>query len=252
MGLFKKKKVEEQKDTAEQKIIERQPEESTPQMEKKQAQMPEVPSEDDRLQQMSMPELWKIASSQGISKNGKKDELIERIQESQKTGMQTEYDEKDVLKTLEQLRKELGEYERIREKISTMIDSASGVLPRLNERKDLLERDINQEQQKISEVAELLPRLEEEKGNLQRSIQEKFEQKTLIEKEITERSGEITEINQLIPKLMKTKEDMQKDLKQKQEEIQKIDEQIKQIQNLQKYSTDTLSTILYEIKKNNE
>ena len=252
MGLFRKKKVEEKKDTTEQKIIERQSEESKQQTEKKQAQMPRVPSEDERLWQMSMPELWKIASSQGISKNGKKDELIERIQESQKTGMQAEYDEKDVLKTLEQLRKELGEYERIRERISAMVDSASGLLPRLNERKELLERDINQEQQKTSEITELLPKLEEEKKNLQRSIQEKLEQKSFIEKEITERSKEITEITQLIPKLMKTKEDTQKGLKQKQEEIQKIDEQIKQIQNLQKYKKDTLSTLLNEIKKNNE
>jgi len=243
MGLFRKKKIEEQKDTAEQKIMERQPEEPEQQAEKEQAQVSEVPSEEDRLLQMSMPELWKIASNLGVSKNGRKDELIERIQEAQKTGLTPKYDNENVLETLKELKKELSEYEKIRERIKAMVDSASGLLPKLNEKKELLERDINQGQQRISEVNELLPRLEEEKGNLQRIMQEKLEQKTLIEKEIAERSREITEITQLMPKLTKTKEDTQKSLKQKQDEIQKIDEQIKEIQNLQKYSSDSMSAL---------
>jgi hypothetical protein len=252
MGLFKKKKVEEQMDTAEQKIIERWSEESEQREEGEQAQMSEIPSEEDRLWQMSMPELWKMASSLAISKKGRKDELVERIQEAQKTGLQVEYDNKDVIKTLEQLRKELREYERIRERIKAMIESTSGLIPELNERKELLEKDIDREQQRIAEVTELLPKLEDEKASLQRGMQEKIEQKMLIEKEITEKSVEIREITQLISKLLKNQEVIQKSLKQSQEDIQIIDERIKQIQNFQRYDLDSLNTLLHDIKKSNE
>jgi hypothetical protein len=251
MGLFKKK-VEEQMDAAAEKIMERWLKESEQQKEGEQALTSMKSSENDGLWQMSMPELWKMALSLGISKKGSKDELIGRIQEAQTTGLQVEHDDKDIIKALEQLRNELSEYERIREGIKTRIESTSGLIPKLNEKKELLEKDISQKQQRIAEVTELLPKLEEEKESLQKGMQEKLEQKMILEKEIAEEKEKITEVTKIIPKLEKNKEDAQKGMKQNQEEILKLDKQINQIQSFQKYGLDLLSTLLYATKKSKE
>jgi len=252
MGLFKKNKVEAQMDAAAEKIMERLSKKFDQQEEGEQAQMSANPSENDELWQMSMPELWKMASNLGISKKGNKNELIERIQEAQITGLQVEHDDTDIIEALEQLRNELSEYERIREGIKTRIESTSGLIPKLNERKELLEKGIIQKQQTIAEVTELLPKLEEEKERLQKGMQEKLEQKMLLEKEIAKEKEKIMEVTKLIPKLEKNKEDAQKGMKQNQEEILKLDEQINQIQSFQKYGLDLLSTLLYATKKSKE
>jgi hypothetical protein len=252
MGLFKKSKVETQIDVAAEKMIERWSKEAEQRKEGEQMHISEKPSEEDGLWQMSMPELWKLASSLGISKKGGKDDLIERILEARKTSDQIRHDDKDVIKALEQLKDELSEYERIREGIKTRIDTTSALIPKLNEKKELLEKDITQKQQKIDEATELLPKLEEEKESLQTGIKERIEEKIILEKEISEKRDKMAEVTKLIPKLERNNEDIQKTIKRNQEEIVKIDEQIKQIQDFQKYGLDLLSTLLYATKKSKE
>ncbi len=152
------------------------------QEDEEQLQLSYEPSEDDGLWQMSMPELWKMASSLGISKKGRKEELIKRILDAQKSEVQVIHDDKNLNGTLDQLRNELREYERIREEIKTKIASTSELIPKLDERKEFLEKDINQMQQRITEVTELFPKLEDENESLQKDIQEKLRIKILLEK----------------------------------------------------------------------
>jgi len=245
MGLFRKKKSEAQIDTTAEIKKERFLKEAKQQEDEEQLQLSYEPSEDDGLWQMSMPELWKMASSLGISKKGRKEELIKRILDAQKSEVQVIPDDKNLNGTLDQLRNELREYERIREEIKTKIASTSELIPKLDERKEFLEKDINQMQQRITEVTELFPKLEDENESLQKDIQEKLRIKILLEKEITERRGKIEEIANLLPKLKRNKEDTQKSMQHNQEEISKIDVQIKQIQNFQKYGLNLLNTSLY-------
>jgi chromosome segregation ATPase len=245
MELFRKKRSEAQIDaTAEIKKANLLKEDEQ-QEDEEQLKLSYEPSEDDGLWQMSMPELWKIASSLGISKKGQKEELIERILDAQKSNAQEIHDDKDLNNTLEQLRNELREYEGIREEIKTKIASTSELIPKLDERKEFLKKDIDQMQQRIAEVTELFPKLKDENESLQKDIQEKFRIKMLLEKEITERKGKIEEIANLLPKLKRNKEDTQKNMQHNQEEISKIDKQIKQIQEFQKYGLDLLNTPLY-------
>jgi chromosome segregation ATPase len=189
-----------------------------------------------------MPELWKMASSLGISKKGHKEELIEGILNAQKSGEKIIHDNTDVNKTVKQLKNILGEYERIREGLKTNIESISESIPKLDERKDFLEKDIVQMQERITEVTELFPKLEDENESLQKDIQEKLEKKKLLEKEIVEKREKIEEIANLLPKLERNKEDAKKSMQHNREEILKISVQIKQIQNLQKDSLDSPST----------
>jgi chromosome segregation ATPase len=241
MGLFKEKKSEEQMDATERKL-ERWLDEAEQQEYEEQPQMSNKPSEGEKFLQMSMPELWKMASSLGISKKGHKEELIEGILNAQKSGEKIIHDNTDVNKTVKQLKNILGEYERIREGLKTNIESISESIPKLDERKDFLKKDIDQMQERITEVTELFPKLEDENESLQKDIQEKLEKKKLLEKEIVEKREKIEEIANLLPNLERNKEDAKKSMQHNREEILKIDVQIKQIQNLQKDGLDSPST----------
>ena len=241
MGLFKEKKSEEQMDATERKL-ERWLDEAEQQEYEEQPQMSNKPSEGEKFFQMSMPELWKMASSLGISKKGHKEELIEGILNAQKSGEKIIHDNTDVNKTVKQLKNILGEYERIREGLKTNIESISESIPKLDERKEFLKKDIDQMQERITEVTELFPKLEDENESLQKDIQEKLEKKKLLEKEIVEKREKIEEIANLLPNIERNKEDAKKSMQHNREEILKIDVQIKQIQNLQKDGLDSPST----------
>jgi len=244
MDLFWKKKSEAQIDATAEIKNENSLKEAKQQEDEDHLQLSYEPSEDDGLWQMSMPELWKMASSLGISKKGQKEELIERILDAQKSEVQVIHDDRDINNTLGQLRNELREYEKIREELKTKIASTSELIPRLNEKKEFFKKDIDQMQQRIAEVTELFPKLEDENESLQKDIQEKFRIKMLLEQEITERRGKIEEIANLLPKLKRNKEITQKSMQHNQDEITKIDVQIKQIQEFQKYGSDLLNTSL--------
>ncbi len=111
------------------------------------------------IQDKSMPELWQIANRLGISRKGKKAELIERILEAQ--------GERDVF---DRLRLKMQEFEKTREELKTLIESVSELAPKLDENKAALERSIREHQEKVSKVSDLIPKLEKEKEKLNEDI----------------------------------------------------------------------------------
>jgi len=257
MGLFRKEKpkepvqaVEEQRDEAEcdaAQYIDRleekkdEPVEPREREEKKETETKGAKS----LQEMSMPELWQRALSLGVSRKGSKEDLIERIVKAEKKQVADLTEETDILGVLEQLRTELKEFERIREGIRTKVESTSKLVPQLNERKELLEKELQEHEQKIAEIADLIPKLEDRKENLRGDVQRKRHEIEILEKEIREHSDKISEISGLIPRLSNNKRKIQESMEQKQKEISRINEQINQILNVQKYGIDLVSTLLY-------
>ncbi len=111
------------------------------------------------IQDKSMPELWQIANRLGISRKGKKAELIERILEAQ--------GERDIF---DRLRLKMQEFEKTREELKTLIESVSELAPKLDEDKAALERSIREQQEKISKVSDLIPKLEKEKEKLNEDV----------------------------------------------------------------------------------
>lgn len=111
------------------------------------------------LQEMSMPELWQIAISRGISRKGKKADLVKRILEAQ--------EENDIF---EKLRLKMTEFEKNKEELRTLIESVSGLEPKLDEEKAALQNSIREQQEKFTKVSELIPKLEKEKEKLHEDI----------------------------------------------------------------------------------
>jgi chromosome segregation ATPase len=206
----------------------------------------------DELQAMSMPELWQRASGLGISKKGNKEELIKRILDAQKGQRGEVFEETDVLGILDQLKNELKDFEKIREGIRTKVESTSKLVPKLNERKELLEKEINEHGEKISEIVDLIPKLEGKKANLLEDMQRKKEEIELLEKEIQVYKEKISEISDLIPKLGNNRKRIQETMEQKKREISRIDTQINQILSVQKYGIDLVSTLVYANKKSKQ
>jgi len=204
------------------------------------------------LQEMSMPELWQKAISLGVSRKGSKEELMKRILQAQKSQATDLSEETDILGVLEQLRTELKAFEKIREGIKTKVESTSKLVPQLNERKELLEKEIQEHEQRISEIADLLPKLEGRKENLREDVQRKRQEIEALEKEIREHSDKISEISGLIPKLSNNKRKIQESMELKQKEISRISEQITQILSVQKYGIDLVSTLVYANQKSKQ
>ncbi len=111
------------------------------------------------LQEMSMPDLWQTAIRLGISRKGKKAELINRILEAQK--------EQDIF---EKLRRKMAEFEKTREELRTLIESVAKLGPELGERKAALEESIRQDQEKITKILDLKPKLDKEKETLHEDV----------------------------------------------------------------------------------
>ena len=111
------------------------------------------------IQDKSMPELWQMANQLGISRKGKKAELIERILEA--------HGERDIF---DRLRLKMQEFEKTREELKTLIESVSELAPKLDEDKVSLEKSIREQQEKISKVSNLIPKLEKEKEKLNEDV----------------------------------------------------------------------------------
>lgn len=61
-----------------------------------------------------------------------------------------EMSQQEIFKSLDQLKNELKEFEKAREGMKTRLDSIARLLPKLNERKELLGRDIDENQKENS------------------------------------------------------------------------------------------------------
>lgn len=128
------------------------------------------------LQEKSMPELWQMANRLGVSRKGKKDELVKRILDAQ--------EEKDIF---EKLRLKMKEYEETREELKTLIESVSNLAPELEDEKAALEKSISEQQEKITKVSSLIPKLQSEKEKLNGDVLQ-------LEKKISDFDQQIKQI----------------------------------------------------------
>jgi chromosome segregation ATPase len=155
----------------------------------------------------------------------------------------------DLLKSLDQLNSEFKEFEKIREGIRKRISSIAILLPRLNERKDLLQKDIDDKKKEIQQLERHIPELNHQNTDLLQSISQMQEKKTVLEEKIVLEQDKVKEIKGKIIKLTGGRKKNEKTIKQKQDEVSKIEEQIKQINSVQKYGIDLVSTLVYASKK---
>jgi chromosome segregation ATPase len=159
-----------------------------------------------------------------------------------------EMSQQELFESLDQLKNELKEFEKVREGMKTRIDSIAKLLPKLNERKELLERDIDENQKKIQQLSDKVSPLNEKVESLQRSIPQKQEQKASLEKQIQQEQEMFKEVAEQISNVANEKTNVEKTINQRQEEISEIDGQIKQINNIQQYGADLLTTLFLASK----
>ena len=124
----------------------------------------------NQLQDMSMPELWQMAIRLGISKKGSKAELVQRIEEAR--------EERDIF---EGLRRKMIAYEKTREELKALIESASRLAPRFHEEKEILQKSIREDQERIGKIDDLTARLEREREELHEDAERRLEQISEIE-----------------------------------------------------------------------
>jgi len=127
----------------------------------------------DQLQEMSMPELWNMAVSLGIPKKGKKTELVERIMVAE--------EEQDIF---EELKQSISRYEKAREELMALVESASRLTPGFHEEREGLEQSIREDQEKIGKIEDLTQKLEKQRDQLQENLKRRQEQISEIDHQI--------------------------------------------------------------------
>ena len=127
----------------------------------------------DQLQDMSMPELWNMAVSLGISKKGTKTVLVEKIREAE--------EEQDIVEGLKQ---GMVRLEKAKEELRALIESASRFAPRFHEKKEGLERSIREDQEKIGKIDDLTAKLGKQRDLLQEDLERRQRQISEIGRQI--------------------------------------------------------------------
>jgi len=69
----------------------------------------------------------------------------------------------------------------ISNELRSVLKEFVGLLPKIDERKEHLERHVHQEEEKIREIEDLIPKLEEKKRNLQDDMKRKQEEMSRID-----------------------------------------------------------------------
>jgi chromosome segregation ATPase len=155
----------------------------------------------------------------------------------------------DLIDILAQLKSELKEFDKIKEGLRTKISSIAQMVPRLNERKEVLEKDVIEKRKVVHQINIQVPKLNEQKKNVLQDISQKKKKKELLEKQIHLEQEKVKEITDRITKLTTDRIRIDMIMQQKQEEISKIDGQIKRIKSIQEYDVDLVSTLVYASKK---
>ena len=120
-----------------------------------------------------MPRLWKMAVNLGVSKKGNKTELVKRLLEAG--------EEQDVLEGLKQ---KMTLLEKTKEELKALIESASKLTPRFQEKKKALEQSIREDQEKIGRIDDLTAKLSGQKEQLQEEAEQRREQISDIDRHI--------------------------------------------------------------------
>ena len=160
-----------------------------------------------------------------------------------------EMSQQDLFKTLNQLNSEFKEFEKIREGISTRISLIAKLVPKLNERKEFLEKDIDKNLKGIQQLNLQVPTLNEEKENLLQSIRQTQEQKAFLENQIHLEQEKVSEVTGQITKLTNERLKIEKICRQKEEDVSKLKEHLIQIKSIQEYDVGFVSTLVYASKK---
>jgi chromosome segregation ATPase len=155
----------------------------------------------------------------------------------------------DLLKSLEQINIEFKEFEKIREGIRKRISSITILIPRLKERKDLLQKDIDDKKKEIKQLDRHFPEINHQKTDRLQSISQMQEKKKILEEKIVLEQDKVKEIKSKIVKFTGERKKNEKIIKQKQDEVIKIEGQLKQINSVQEYGVDLVSTLVYASKK---
>jgi chromosome segregation ATPase len=197
-----------------------------------------------------------LAAEELMGTYGKQEEQIKSNEVSAEEEQRTltllkkdESDNGDIFNILNNLRDELAEFEKIKKGITAKIETTSSLIPQLTEKMELLTKQINEKEKQIAEIEELVPKLDTKKQDLESYILSKKEEIELLEREIQEKQVRSEEINQLIPKLERNRKKINTVLNERREELSKVEEQIGQINDIQKYGIDLLSTLMYATKK---
>ena len=177
-------------------------------------------------------------------------EPTEKAPKKEETHAKQEINETDTLTILEKLKADLNDFEKIREVLKAKVESTSRLVPKLNEKKELLGKAVHEQQEKVAEIDELVPKLERKRVDLQEEMQQKRAEIELLEKAVHEQQEKIAEINELMPKLDRQRDKIQKIVQEKQAEVSRITEQTNQMMTVQKYGVDLLSTLVYSNKRN--
>jgi len=105
-------------------------------------------------------------SKEQVEKNEGEKDQGKKLGDDEKQGVEAREDI-NVFEILDDLRSRLKEF--------------SGVLPKLDEKKELLEKHVHQEQEKVAEIESLIPKLEKKKKNLQEDMKRKQEEISRID-----------------------------------------------------------------------
>lgn len=127
----------------------------------------------DQPQDMSVPELRQTAGSLDISEKATKDESVNRTLEAG--------EERDVLELLKQ---GMARYEKVKEELTVLAESASRFAPRFHEKREGLERSILEVEGKIAKIDDLTGRLERQREQLHEDLERRQEQMSEIDDQI--------------------------------------------------------------------
>jgi len=134
---------------------------------------------------------------------------------------------------LDPVAKELDNLEKILAKVRPKIDSISRLMPRLNEMKTLLEKDIHTRQVKATETKTLIQNLEKQIKPLREDIDRKSQRIDELQTQINQEKERIAHIEMEMPKLKAEKQMNEAIIAQEEEGVRKVEGNINRILSLQ-------------------
>jgi len=129
--------------------------------------------------------------------------------------------------------KELDKLERTLAKVRPKINSVSRLMPRLNEMKTLLEKDIHTRQVKATETKTLIQNLEKQIKPLREDIDRKSQRIDELQTQINQEKERIAHIEMEMPKLKAEKQMNEAIIAQEEEGVRKVEGNINRILSLQ-------------------
>jgi chromosome segregation ATPase len=141
-----------------------------------------------------------------------------------------------IVESLNPVGKELEKLEKTLDKVRPKMESISRLVPRLNEVKALLEKDVQTRKKKIAEIPALTQNLEKQKKTIREDIDRKNRSMEELRMQIKQEEEKIAHIDLEVPKLQAEKQTNEGIVAQEDEGINKVNGNINRILNLQNLS----------------